>query len=1107
MANKIVLNVNDRTKVLTFSEAITTGSNYAVEVRNGEEVIGRSGTLIIFSQLGMPFAFSAIVDNEGEMTTNTKEVQAAFGGVELGERVILKAMLHLNGDAGTAENVAFGFVEMVSSGGSWTDKLGTPLLYAKGDTGMSAYELAKKHGYTGSEEEWVNEFAKAEAARQETFEANEAARQSSYETAEAHRTAATAAAAQAQLDEARRAADEIAKYSTGWSAIDAAVAKVDGAATQLAAQEKDVDILFSREKKFIGWGGFTWAKGKINSDGTIDETAGSSWPYPYYTNYVELNDFKTLIVKSARSNNSGLAFYDADKVLVLFISITSTAEVTYDLTSEAYKNAKFYAAYTPSENVGGFYARMIYKDDLSVLRLAKNVAKVETGLAAQKPYERIAPVDFLEMARKGMMVRYDGCQNGVELEDTGDVIIGTAIKPKMISHTSGINRGPIGFVIPAFTNINLSFWVRKNNSYGLGLFVYGSYVATNNVAMDGYIGARHISVNREAIENGTVYEGDLLVDSRIAVESARYRVDAVRTINGKDYFHYVLSIKGQPLLSGYQHLFKPFVSVTQTLYPLSSWECEVANIRIVSDDEIETAKNLLATDGNTTKINYSRLSEIADDSPHINYIKDSIELGVGVGANVYERGILSSCFDSKEKVATEVAIPESGRTVHLNGYRFFNADGSKSPIGIKSQGLEYAILRVVEPRIQNNEFDYDQSDIASRSFFFQCWFKLSEISGKTISRYGYLGTSFTYCRYPIDKMVDGQVVGKWSTRLIKRICTVGDLVCFRFYNFAKHDTGFVGDRGMKLACQGSSLIGDGVTCDGIESLTIFNPVLTDIEAIDPFGRYPSYSEMKHPELRGKILTLVGDSQYNNSVVLQHLMHTCGMKVRDRHSGGRSLAYGSLDTWLYGSLFLNAANPDAGTDIYLLTMSTNDRYAVPLDWDGTIDDAEVEAVLASYPTLQDNANPDRTEYERKLALFDAMSRAQRVALFKFIPTYCAYIRQIRETQPNAKIYLATVPIDAWGSLDPEVPNKWKDGYNAERVRLQNDAKLRKTNEAIRAIASRYSCPVIDFYTSSGLTYDNRPFHSKSVGDGTHWDKWTSMNCAVAAEAAIAGNIGQ
>ena len=163
--NEVKITVDDQTKTLRFEEALTSGSKYRVAVEGGAATCGAAGSLVLMDR-GELVAYAELTRGNGELSTNTREMEKALKRMPVGASLDFDAVLHKADDA-EGENVAVGICRVVASGGAWTDDTtGALTLYrgekgamgatgATGPQGMSAYEVAVANGYKGSVAQWL----------------------------------------------------------------------------------------------------------------------------------------------------------------------------------------------------------------------------------------------------------------------------------------------------------------------------------------------------------------------------------------------------------------------------------------------------------------------------------------------------------------------------------------------------------------------------------------------------------------------------------------------------------------------------------------------------------------------------------------------------------------------------------------------------------------------------------------------------------------------------------------------------------------------------------------------------------------------------------------
>lgn len=154
-ANAVKITVDDKTKTMRFDEALTSGSNYAVKVTGGRSVAGARSTLVLLDEYGLQLAGCELANGEGTLSTDTEEMKKRVVGTPTGTVASFVAYIR---DISTGQNVATGIAMVVCvdhwTGGEAAAKrisyLGRP-----GQRGESAYEIAVRHGYQGTEQEWL----------------------------------------------------------------------------------------------------------------------------------------------------------------------------------------------------------------------------------------------------------------------------------------------------------------------------------------------------------------------------------------------------------------------------------------------------------------------------------------------------------------------------------------------------------------------------------------------------------------------------------------------------------------------------------------------------------------------------------------------------------------------------------------------------------------------------------------------------------------------------------------------------------------------------------------------------------------------------------------
>lgn len=251
--------------------------------------------------------------------------------------------------------------------------------------------------------------------------------------------------------------------------------------------------------------------------------------------------------------------------------------------------------------------------------------------------------------------------------------------------------------------------------------------------------------------------------------------------------------------------------------------------------------------------------------------------------------------------------------------------------------------------------------------------------------------------------------------------------------------------------------------------------------------------------RGKTFMLFGDSEFNFGSQYKIPVERLGMKVIIAAYGGHSMGYninynsgsgiGDGHSWLYAWEYREAIL-NAKADFYIFCVSTNDSNAgVKLEENGnglydyqSIDDNDITYVLNNYPSYGDTEE----EIADKKAAFAFVDNITLLQKFNMTSVYCAYIEQILEVNPKAKIILANSPITCTdlltGGIDSEGRGVWKENESAKTARQKRALTFDRLSELMHKIANKYNLPVIDFYHNVGLTFEN---YTQYCIDGTHW----------------------
>lgn len=288
-----------------------------------------------------------------------------------------------------------------------------------------------------------------------------------------------------------------------------------------------------------------------------------------------------------------------------------------------------------------------------------------------------------------------------------------------------------------------------------------------------------------------------------------------------------------------------------------------------------------------------------------------------------------------------------------------------------------------------------------------------------------------------------------------------------------------------------------VSDEVIQELRLYNFCVSE-KPIDPEnGIFISRQRLNYPMIAGKSFTIFGDSEFNSGLQYLNVAYRLGMPCFVAAYGGHKMGWAggitSVDpvtkSWLYTwdirKLVLNN-----NTDFYIFCVSTNDGDAGISQSENSngrydyqsIENEDVQYVLDNYPSYRD----DEEVAKQKIQAFDLLDNQTKYQKFNMTSVYCAYIEQILEANPNAKIILANSPITCTGLLTGAVgsDNKgvWAEGQNPNTARTEKKIIFDRLDELMIKIADKYNLPVIDFYHGVGLTFEN---YTNYCIDGTHW----------------------
>lgn len=267
-------------------------------------------------------------------------------------------------------------------------------------------------------------------------------------------------------------------------------------------------------------------------------------------------------------------------------------------------------------------------------------------------------------------------------------------------------------------------------------------------------------------------------------------------------------------------------------------------------------------------------------------------------------------------------------------------------------------------------------------------------------------------------------------------------------------------------------IGFGNTSGADVNLSIFN-IIVSSKQINPNNVYNTIPEINNSYLIGKNTMIFGDSNLLGAVGMA-LMEQLGCSVYRNASGGRAMKYRSNQTtqpdlsWLYHwnrrKFIQDCKTAYLDLSAFIFFASYNDASG-----GGELTDAAIKAVMDNYPVIGD----DDATVTAKLALFNAMTEAQRLSTFTYMACFAAYLKQIIALYPSASIYLTTMLITPASNTE-----------NDPDVQRQNDkARGDAINSQIRQIASWFRIPVID--TESAATYYYGNIRQQGTLDQVHF----------------------
>lgn len=283
----------------------------------------------------------------------------------------------------------------------------------------------------------------------------------------------------------------------------------------------------------------------------------------------------------------------------------------------------------------------------------------------------------------------------------------------------------------------------------------------------------------------------------------------------------------------------------------------------------------------------------------------------------------------------------------------------------------------------------------------------------------------------------------------------------------------------------------------ISKLRLYNFCISE-KPIDPDkGIFISKQRLHYPTLAGKSFTIFGDSEFNSGLQFLNVTDRLGMPCFIAAYGGHKMGWAGGNTsvdqvtksWLYTWDIRNLVLAN-NTDFYIFCVSTNDSEAGIKQEENrngkydyqSIEDVDVQYVLDNYPAYGDTEE----EVQQKTQAFDLLESNVKYQKFNMTSVYCAYIEQILEVNPKAKIILANSPITCTGlltgSAGTDKKGVWANEQTPKTARAAKKIVFDRLDELMRKIADKYNLPVVDFYHGVGLTFEN---YTDYCVDGTHW----------------------
>ena len=380
-----------------------------------------------------------------------------------------------------------------------------------------------------------------------------------------------------------------------------------------------------------------------------------------------------------------------------------------------------------------------------------------------------------------------------------------------------------------------------------------------------------------------------------------------------------------------------------------------------------------------------------------------------------------------------------------------------------------AFDKYIDPYTRNDIFyfvgDYYASDDEEANAVLGFWINRTDLNGNGIS-FCNIGGEYHYLTNS-DLETEGYEYDRYGIKFLKVLKVDGDYSYVEYYAYKyKFDNKLL----FRLEIYNGSE-------NDVTSLTIYNPTLIYTKSIDPYHRYLSYAEKTNSRFIGKKILYVGDSQYNDGRMHCELAKLSGAEIIDAHEGGHRMTYSST-SWFYDYTKFGVALEWSDIDYYFLPISSNDNAG------GNTRQTAVDSVKYFYPYYGDSQDT----IIAKLSRFNALSESDKASVFGYKQTYIAYIKQLLQLNPKARIIIGTIPMSVGsgtltGSVDENGYGIWQSGYGPDERRAALTSSLKAKRDDIIEVKDYFNANFVDLFNEVGLTFDNFNIYSL---DGVHWD---------------------